>query len=266
MYFALISKYLNIAVAIVLVVRLVSLRLFSPYRIFAVFLLYKLSLSAFYIGGNWQHLFGRYKFDYRIIWLIERPVGWVLYVWVAYALLHRIMMEHYGIFRVSRKILIGCFIAALVLATGIAEMELALSSHPPKTVLGSFVNRFLIIESACLITSLVLLAAMLVFLLWFPVQVARNVALLCAGFLVYYAADTAVLFLRLVLPSEYWQTIDFALYWIEILCLLTWLVFLNRRGEQRKIRPGHSWKRKDQEQMIGQLNAINAALLRSARR
>jgi hypothetical protein len=53
---------------------------------------------------------------------------------------------------------------------------------------------------------------------------------------------------------------------METACLLVWLVYLDRRGEQRKIRPGHSWRRADQERLIGQLEAINAALVRSARR
>jgi hypothetical protein len=266
MHLALISEYLNIAVAIVLVARLLWLGLFWQYRVFAIFLLFDISISALYPAVDWHHLRQSYGIDYRIVWLAERPFAWVLYIWVVYALLNRILTEHYGILRISRKVLFGCFIGAVLFAAVNAEIEWALHSSAAKSVLGALVRRAVMIERACLTTSLLLLGAMLGFLLWFPVLVTRNIALLCAGFLIFYATDTAILFCKAMLPAAHLEIINIARYWTDTFCLLIWLVFVNQRGELRRVRPGHIWQRKDQERILDRLEAINTALLRSARR
>jgi hypothetical protein len=133
-------------------------------------------------------------------------------------------------------------------------------------MLAEIVTRAMIVERACITTSLILLAVTLGFLLWFPVQVSRNIAVLCAGLLAYFAAAAAMLLLRDVWSVGSFLTLSMTVVSVHTACLLFWLRYLNTRGELRKVRPGHSWRRKDQERLVGQLEAINAALIRSARR
>jgi hypothetical protein len=144
-------------------------------------------------------------------------------------------------------------------------MEYAASAQA-STLLAEFVTRAIIVERACVTTSLVLLAVTLAFLLWFPVQVSRNIAAVCAGLLAYFAAETAMLLLRGVWSVGSSLSVSMGLVSVHTVCLLFWLRFLNTRGEFRKVTPGHSWHRKDQERLVGQLEAINAALIRSGRR
>lgn len=256
-----ITIYLNVSVAIILVARLMALRLFPLYKVFALFLVYDLSLTLIYITVPWEKL----HWDFRIIWLAERPLAWLLNLGVVYAMLQNIITTHSGILKASRRMLFASFAIAVIVAMITAQMEMALVATDKMSVMELLITRALVIERACITTSLILLGAMLVFLLWFPIEVSRNVALLCGGFLAYFAVSTTGLLLRHFLPGATTDNVNLALVLIQTACLLVWLFNLNQRGEYRKVRPGHSWKRQDRDKLIAQLDAINAALVRSAR-
>lgn len=260
-----IAKYLNVAVAIILVIRLLVLRLLPKYRVFALFLLYDLGLSLVWVALPWRKLIDHYGVDYRTTWLATRPLAWLFYIWVVYAILHKVMDDHPGILRTSRRMFTASFLCAVAIALLSARIEYAATTQAP-TLIAEVITRAMIIERACVTTSLILLAITLAFLLWFPVEVSRNIAFLCAGLLAYFAAATAMLLLRDVWLVGSSLTLSLTVVSVHTLCLLFWLRFLNTRGEFRKVTPGHSWRRKDQERLVGQLEAINAALIRSARR
>jgi hypothetical protein len=186
-------------------------------------------------------------------------------VGVVYAILHKVMEEQPGILRTSRRIFAASFALAVIIGSVSAKLEYD-ASAPAHTLMAEMVTRAMIIERACVTTSLVLLALTLGFLLWFPVEVTRNAALLCSGLLAYFASATALLLLRDVWSLGSTLTLSIGVVSVQTACLLLWLRYLNRGGESRRIRPGRSWRRQDQEKLIGQLEAINAALIRSARR
>jgi hypothetical protein len=260
------TEFVNIFVAIVLVIRLMSQQLLSAYKIFATFLLFDLSASVLSVSVPWEALYRQYGVDYRVVWLIERPIDWLLYVWVVYAILQKVMKDHPGIFQASQRMLWGCFAAAVLIALLSARLELAVTQSGQVALIGTLVKRALVIERACVTTSLLLLATTLTFLLWFPVQVTRNAALLCSGLLAYFGSEIAMLLLLDVWGVGSSKFFSVGLNLVHTACLVLWLLYLNVRGEQRKVRPGHSWRRKDQDRLIGQLEAINAALARSGRR
>jgi hypothetical protein len=265
MLFVLIAKYLNVAVAIVLVARLLASRLLPKYRVLAFFLLYDLGLSLLWVALPWRRLIDQYGLDYRTIWLATRPLAWLLYIWVVYAILHKVMDDHPGILRTSRRIFAASFVCAVVIGLVSARIEYAASAQS-LTVIAEFVTRAMIVERACVTTSLILLAGTLAFLLWFPVKVSRNIACLCAGLLAYFAAATAMLLLRDVWSIGSSLSLSMTVVTVHTACLLLWLRYLDTRGEVKKVTPGHIWRRQDQERLVGQLEAINAALIRSARR
>lgn len=265
MPFVLIAKFLNVAVALLLVARLLNQQLLSKYRVFALFLLYDLSLSLLWVALPWRRLIDQYAIDYRIIWLGTRPLAWLLYIWVVYAILRKVMDDHPGILRTSQRVFAASFVLAVTVGLLSARLEYAASTQSA-SVLAGLVTRAMIVERACVTTSLILLAVTLAFLLWFPVQVSRNIAFVCAGLLAYFAGATAMLLLRDVWSIGSFLTLSMTVVIVHTACLLLWVIYLNSRGELSKVRPGHSWHRKDQEKLVGQLEAINAALARAGRR
>ncbi|MBV9612562.1 MAG: hypothetical protein JO091_08820 [Acidobacteriaceae bacterium] len=45
-----------------------------------------------------------------------------------------------------------------------------------------------------------------------------------------------------------------------------WVLFITPQGETVPVRLGHRWDRKEQDRLIGQLEAMNASLLRAGAR
>jgi hypothetical protein len=48
--------------------------------------------------------------------------------------------------------------------------------------------------------------------------------------------------------------------------LAVWILFLTREGEGKTVILHQHWRPADEEQLLGQLSAINATLLRAARK
>lgn len=249
--------YFNICATIFLVIRLWASHLGLTYRWFVLLMCYEAGFGLLTIGIQLELL----PFDYRTLWLVLQPVQWILYFAVCYSLMRGLIGNHLGIYSVSKKILLGCFaLAGLVslLSGGLEYGALDLAFAP--------VNIGIIIDRAACTGALLVLLLSLGYLLWFPVEVARNTAFLSAGLLIYFAAGTVLLLTRDLWSPDSLRLVSTVMILISTACIVTWILFLNSAGEERKVRPGHSWKPEEQQRLLTQLEALNAALIRNARR
>lgn len=104
------------------------------------------------------------------------------------------------------------------------------------------------------------------FLFWFPLPLNRNIILHTVVFLASFAGRSGTLLLRNVGGVELRllaSTVNLA---IAATCLLVWILFLTRSGEQRMVVPGHRWRPSEADRLAEQLDSINATLLRTARK
>ena len=251
----LLAQYLNFGLAIVLVIRLYGLKLIGRYKVFSALLVFDIltSAAAMFIPWNRLHL------DYRVAWLASKPISWVLYIWIVFSALQRVMTGYKGILSMSRKVFAACFVVSVLIGLLSARIEFVITRPNAPVELAFIVDR-----AFCTI-SLLLLCATLVYLLWFPVAVSRNAALLCSGLMVYFAVKTALMVLRDVWSPESVKLLSLALVLLFSACLAFWILFFTKAGELETVRPGHRWKPKDQDRLLDQLEAINAVLLRSAK-
>jgi hypothetical protein len=262
MIWARIAQDVNVALCIALVIRLLVLRLHRVYRIFSLFLLSELfgSLVAF-----WKFLAPDSLPDYRIIWLVAQPFIWICTLWTVYALLEAVLGNLPGILGFSQKLLNGAFIAAGILALLTARGEYQLSGAAAYVdPIARAVGVGLVLDRVVSTVALLVLVSILAFLLWFPVEVSRNLIVFSTGFLVYFAAKTALSLTRSFWSLENLRLISNLIMFISGACFAYWAVFISRQGESVPVRIGHSWHKHEQERLIGQLEAMNAALLRSA--
>jgi hypothetical protein len=103
------------------------------------------------------------------------------------------------------------------------------------------------------------------FLVYYPVPLGRNVVVYLAGYTVFFlAASTASFIVNL---GYFWARLlsSFQMV-VAVLCLLFWVLTLNRKGEARQVVVGHQWNPADELRLLSQLEAINASLLRSGRK
>lgn len=258
-----VAQYVSDAFAVALILRLLMLRLHAVYRVFCAFLLVDLLSSLLFFITR----LARGRLDYRIAWMAVRPVVWVLSLWMVYALLGAMLANLPGILRVSRRVLNGVFVLALLFALMTARPEYSASA-----LAGSAdpVNRLVavvyVLERVIFMSAAIALVAMLLFILWFPVQMPRNLAVFSVGFVVFFSTGTIVLLLHTYWSPAATPAVTNIATFALAACYAYWLLLIDRLGEIRRVRIGHSWEPGTQQRMIGELEAINAALLRASRR
>jgi hypothetical protein len=196
-----------------------------------------------------------------------KAISWVLWMWMVYALLKAILANLPGILSLSQKVLSYVFPAAVLIAVLTVRPELSASGQAGVlNPVDRAVAIALVLDRVIATVALLVLLAMLIFILWFPVQMPRNLALFSVGFVIYFAAKTIFLLFRDFFAHDLTELISNAISLVLIACFVYWLAFLNSEGEISSVRMGHSWRAEEQNRLLGQLEAMNAALLRSARR
>ena len=258
-----VGQYISDGLALALIIRLLALRLHSVYRVFCAFLIVDLFSSLAFLVEKFVHL----PLDYRLTWMTLRPAIWILCLWMVYALLDAMLANLPGILRISRKLLNFAFLAALILAffTGLPEYY-ASSLSGSSSALARGVGATFVIERVIFMAAVLVLLAILAFILWFPVQMPRNLAVFSVGFVVYFSTITALLLMNTYWPGTDLRLVSDIATFTLAGCYTYWLIFINHAGETRPVRMGHSWGPAEQQRLIGELEAMNAALLRASRR
>jgi hypothetical protein len=155
----------------------------------------------------------------------------------------------------SRRYLKICLGLAIVASLLLLQFE-----QIPRTPLATFV----VIDRALVTSMLFFVMALTAFLVYYPVPINRNVIVYSMGYTVYFLAKASGL---LMLNSNYaWlRQCGFIVVSGSSACMLFWLIGLRREGEEKTLVIGHRWNRENQDQLLAQLKAINASLLRRSR-
>ncbi len=286
--------WVNIGLILALSARVVALRLRGVSRLLLLVLGVELVFlgltAAMKVEGSWA----RYHLDYRILFAVEAGLELAITTCIVFALVRSLMSNYPGILSLSNKVLSAIVLGGLLVGGGFVDMQMRLDNRPhgptsafvPQAAadrkelqaahvppisperanqLKRSVSLTEIFDQAVSTVLLLTLLAMLGFLLWFPLDVPRNLVLFSAGYLIFFAVKSLSLFMRYFSP-DWVPTISVSILVVSAGCCFYWLVFLSAMGETAKVRIGHSWKPQEQERLLGQLGALNATLLRSARR
>ncbi len=261
------AQYVSDILALFLIIRLAAIRVRLPgvYRVFTAFLAFQLldSLVSLVLYAFYREL----RLDYRLFWMPLQAVSWVLSLWMVYALLSEILKSLPGILRFSRVLLNVIFIVAILLAllTVFPEYSVAGGAKFPHLI-----DRFLIasfaMSRAIAMAALLILACILAFILWFPVEMHRNLAAFSVGLVIYFTAKVGLFLARSYLSPENSHMLGTLMAFLAAVCLLYWIVFITRGGQAVRVRWGHSWRLDEQRRLMTQLESMNTALLRSAAR
>lgn len=259
------AEIVSDVLTVVLIVRLLGLRLHSVYRVFCILLLFEFVTSGVVL---WFHFNPPQRLDYRVVWLCFTPIGWILYLATAYALLNALLKKFPGILRFSRRVLHVSFVLAALIGVLTARSEFVAYEHTVVSATGSLnhlVAAGLVGERIFSMVAALAILATLALILWFPVQLPRNLTVFSVGLAVYFAARASLLLAQSFFPSVNWDVFNTSALFILTACLVYFLIFINKAGEEAPVRIGHSWNAAEQQRLIGQLEAMNAALLRTAR-
>lgn len=271
MNWASIASYVELGLGFVLVLKLLFLRLHSVYRFFAVFLLADISGNLIWAVDN--HLIGTpFYVDYRILWLTERLLAWTFTLLTVYALLGAILAQLPGILKLSRRVLNLSFALGGILALGTALPEYRTAAATQSLVgpMAYAISAGIVMDRVVASVALIALVCILCFLIWFPVEMSRNLIVFVGGFVVYFAIMASLLIvvsLRSNAEPNFLRAINMLTATLSSGVFAYWTLFITRAGEnvpaKFRIIP---LQRRQQDLMLAQLEAMNASLLRAARR
>jgi hypothetical protein len=270
-----IVQCIDLALGILLIIRLFSTRLYRTYKLFCSFLITDLSVSALYILNQLFGLFSSHV--YFVCWLILKPVIWLFTLLMVYSLLEKILVQLPGLLRLSRRILHLVFLIALVIGLVSARYEysapgFAATAKAKKFIIQCWTTE-MVLDRVVASTVLLCLIAITAFLRWFPVRIPRNLAAFSVGFAVYFTAMTVLLLTRSLWPNEALKIVTEVLKVFNLLmgsvsgiCFAFWIFLLSPAGEFIPSTMAIQRQPQEQERLIAQLELINDALLKAARR
>lgn len=198
---------------------------------------------------------------YQRIWILTEPVEWVFYILLLLELYSLVLEEHRGIQTMGRWALY----AALSIALLASILGMVPRSGPmPKSHLLPY---YFVAERAIYFSLVVFLLSILFFLLRFPVTLNRNTIVHYLVYSVYFLSNTVIFLVLSMVGKGVTRQINLMVSAVTVASLTAWLLLLNPAGEKYKVKLRPAWMPANREaELIGQLNNLNAALLRATRK
>lgn len=197
---------------------------------------------------------------YALMYFAAQPLRWIVYFGVIFELYSLILREHAGILAFGRRWLIRALgLAALIsVSTLFINLQATSVGHP-------FLDSYHLAERLVDICQFLFLILLLAVLAWFPIQLKRNVVVICSVFGSYMLVRLGLVLARNIVGVGAVPTLNTISIFFVPVCAGLWIALLRPSGEQSRLKVGHQWNHADEERLVAQLEAINASLLRSAR-
>jgi hypothetical protein len=244
---------LIVAGAAILSARLYFSGLHRRYRAFFLFLIF------FALQNVSVAVFTSKSEAYQKVWVLSQPIEWFLSVWVVLELYSLVLKDYRGLYTVGRWSLMVA-IAAGLLASCISLILPLRYTHQ-----GHLMAYYYVAERAINFSLVVFLVTILVLLTRYPITLNRNTIVHSVVFSIYFLAITTVYLLLTTRGYGMIQIAGYITQAVNLGALGTWLVMLNRAGEQRPQRLRPAWMPGGEEKLLSQLNSLNVALLRVTR-
>ena len=245
-----------VGAAAVLSGRLIISGLSSRYRAFLAYLIFAAVQEAILSSLDQS------KNPYYYVWAYTEPIVWVLFVLVVLELYSLVLHDFQGLATIGRWALIVAFLVALA-ASGVSLIAPAQHSEQ-----GRLITYYFLAERAVYFSLVVFLLTILGFLFQYPITLSRNLTVHSMVFSVYFVSTTIIYGVLTArgLRGELVQSWGNALNCVNIGALGVWLVMLTPAGEKSKQRMRPAWMPGREEELVNQLNHLNAALLRATRK
>jgi hypothetical protein len=233
--------------------RLYFLGLHRRYRAFFLFLIFSALQSGVAASLNPTGDL------YQKVWVLTEPIGWFCYVWVVLELYALVLQDYMGLYTVGRWSLI----AAICVALAASWFSLIVPSH--STHQGHLMRYYYVAERAVYFSLVVFLLTILVLLTRYPIALNRNIIVHSMVFSMFFLSNTVIFLLLSTAGFGAIRLATYAIQGVDLGALGIWLAMLNTAGEHRRQTLRPAWIPGREEQMLGQLNSLNVALLRVSR-
>jgi hypothetical protein len=241
----------SVLLTCVLLAKLYGSNLTRRYRFFSLYLLFET------VCGSLLLMAGRATTLYGQIWLVSKPLSWVLCLFVLLEIYSLVMANYPGIASLMRW--------AVTIAAGasaaISIVSLGFDFHNPNEPFPLLRYAFAVqrtVDGTMAISVLV----PLLFMLRFPVRLSRNVVAHCALFSTMVGVEAAALLARNWFGRGVHLYTNLAITIDTIVCLLLWIALLNPEREQIEQPVGPLCSPETERVLLDQLKAFNTVLLK----
>jgi len=198
---------------------------------------------------------------YVTYWKILQPFTWLFSVWVVLELYTVILERHKGLATLGRWMQYAGFAVSTLVSVLALLPRIRAGTREADPV----VVYYYAIERGVDCGMLVFLLVLLVWLAHYPVPLSRNVVIHSFVYTALFLSNSLGLLGQAFFGFELSRPVTLVLTGGFGLCILTWLTFLNAKGEEIRVTvlqftPGQ------EERILQQLDAVNQALLRLSRR
>ncbi|MBI3209333.1 MAG: hypothetical protein HYZ37_10600 [Candidatus Solibacter usitatus] len=184
---------------------------------------------------------------------------WIVFVFVVLEIHSRVLSGFVGIRTLGRWVIAGSLTVSLVLTAITLPFDMAARGE------FNLFEYFLVAERGVMLGLVFLIVLQMWFLTWYPVRLSRNIVLHASLFAVYFLCKAGVLLVQNLGKQQVSQGLNLAWMSTAIAVQLVWLLFFTPRGEQTEMIVGHRWNLESEQQLLAQLQTVNAAIARSAR-
>jgi len=230
-------------------VQLFRLKLAGRYKLFAAYLITDILEGVLVFGVP------EYSRWYLSVYLAGEAAKTILAVLFGVLLWGVALRGYPALGRAGKRVAYYVSLVSLALAALMA----AVLTPARSAFQDSLIHYFNALQGAADSALLLFLIATTVFLLWFPVEVPRNVAAFIGGFVFYALQQWSFLLLVNLYPRRS-TFVSIAALLLEAACLIFWLAAVKRNGEAITTVTGHRWNKQEADKLLSQLEDINKRL------
>ena len=198
---------------------------------------------------------------YFFIWRATQPVEWFFYIAMVFELYRIILARHKGLYSLGR----WAMYAGIFISVTISALTLLPHITPQMPQRSKGMAYFTAAERGVDCSLAIFLLFMMFLLSWYAVPLCRNVVVHAVIYTVFFLSSTLGLLLHSVFGKNNADALNTGIMAVSSVCMLAWFFLLSRRGEEVRVKL--PWIGPEQEERIlSQLDSMNAALLRTARK
>jgi hypothetical protein len=198
---------------------------------------------------------------YFFIWAAIQPVAWFLSIRMVFELYRLILERHKGLYTLGR----WAMYAGIAVSVTISALALLPHITPQMPQRSKGVAYFTAAERGVDCSLAIFLLLMMFLLSWYAVPLCRNVVVHAVIYTVFFLSSTLGTLLYSVFGKKNADALNTGMTAMSSICMLAWFFLLSRSGEEVRVKL--PWIGPEQEERIlSQLDSMNAALLRTARK
>src|SRR5437667_4857366 len=245
----------NVLATALVVWRLYSIKLHRIYRFFFA------SIALAVVRSAVLYPFSPRGNTYYVIWSVTEPFIWVSYVLVVSELYSLTLRQYTGIRSVGRSF----FFIAVAISVVLSALTIFTTMAAGRAIF-PFFYFYSLMERGVATSLAIFLFLLLLMVPWFAVPLSRNLLTHCYVYSIYFFANNIVFLYRHLGGADAAYFSSVAKLCVGLICLWCWFFLLSEAGAKR-VASLHLGRSPLQEQrLLGQLESLNATLLRTVRK